>query len=848
MGRKRQKKQWPGTKAVLARIERELAKGNAKEALKDAKHCYRSEPTPECRSLLEQAYASRVEQLHKMRMTAEARAVLSDLLELKPATPDVKGRIPRLQTLVGDTRVDSTAMLRSDPALLQELVDSAMLDPESAPPDFDSLPRLVQRLRDALAAVERGEDDAASELIREIPRSSPLADWKLLVRGLSAFYQSDRERTEENWRRLDRNRPAWRIAASLQSAAGESLNEDAQRALAQPLKRLNAWLQGGSLLPLLSRLSQHWQSGDWRQFLPEFRRLRARCEDSHVEILDSLVDMTWKRAVREGDERLFQELQHSAAAPGIDPRWMRANALMQESFRDDIEFTTECWERFLESLQCSSLRPDEQPIAAGLVHLHLARLKLSIADDLLDLDIEDEYNNANVKAQELLKSAMGYLHKAIRSYPPLVEAYRELSSLHDRRGEPEKSAGAVRRLLEQSPDDYEAHAKLAQLYLELEDPAKSEPHIEAISRLRPRGLETRVLRWNHTLAMVRALTKAKQYEAARQELAKVAQAPPADVVGYVVPTIRAAIELKAGGEEAAQRHLDEALASVEEPTIVWMQMAVLAARMSLPVKTRKDFNERFKKALKKKPRSETAGGLAKIVRSFRANNYQYVGRATHQRLVHAYLKRTAKIRWQEADLKQVCMCLDIGKDRVLRENLLERGMKRYRNSPYFTIHYAIQRLYEIGRLGENHDVYQWHWELNELHRKVDRAMAEARQASPLDESLIGDGQRALASIEQAQALLRRPRPFYFHPLGEVEDEYDEEDDDDDDDVYAGDPPAPAEMSRMFNDAVQSMPIDLRRRLEQAAERNGKTPEQYLVELMVSDPKEFAAMLLEDLEL
>lgn len=96
MGRKRQKKQRPSGATMLARAERELAKGNIKDALKDAKNCYRLSQTPECRRLLKRAYLSRVEQLHRLRMTVEARAVLADLLELGPTIEQVRGQIPRL--------------------------------------------------------------------------------------------------------------------------------------------------------------------------------------------------------------------------------------------------------------------------------------------------------------------------------------------------------------------------------------------------------------------------------------------------------------------------------------------------------------------------------------------------------------------------------------------------------------------------------------------------------------------------------------------------------------------------------------------------------------------------------
>jgi tetratricopeptide (TPR) repeat protein len=816
MGRKRQKKQRAGGAVTLARAERELAKGNIREALKDAKKCYRVQPSPECRSLLERAYASRVEQLHKMKMAAEARAVLADLLDLKPTTHEVQRQLPRLQMLLGDSSVNPAEMLKHDPSLLVEVADAALLDPQAVPPDVEGLPGQVQQVRQALAAVERGEDEAAGQLLREIPRNSPLADWKLLVRGLSAFYQSDRARAAENWRRLDPKRPAWRIAATLQAAAGEPLEDDVRRSVAQPLKQLQAWSQNESMIPALTRLSEHWQSGDWRQFLQELQRLRLRCRNSQPELLDSLVDMTWKRAVREEDERLLEDLAQCVPAPAIDPGWHRAQALMEESLKEDLPYTAECWGAFANSLESGKLRPDERPIARGLIHLRLARLHISLADNYFRFEPE----HLGSEAKEMLEEALGHLHKAIRCHPPLLDAYRELSSLHDRREQPDKSAAAMRRLLEQSPDDFQAHAKLARLYLELEQPEKSEPHIETIARLRPRGDETRTLRWNHALAMVRAFTKARQFEAARQELNKVASevAPPVDA--YVILTLRAAIEIKAQCTEPAERYLNEALATLEEPTVVWMQMAVLAARMSLPVKVRQDYNERFKKALKARPRSETAGCLARALASFRRTEFNYVGRATHERLVTAYLKRANRIRWQEGDLRKVCDLLELDgvDDAALRRKLLAKGEKQFRHSPYFRIHSASEALMALGDKRRSAAPHRIGRELDRLGDKVEQALELARGASPREEPLIEMGERLLGMIEDLRQIALIPPPFFLPPLAEMEEEDDEQD--------ASDfLPGPAGMGMMFQAMMESISPKLRAELEREAARLGMTSEE-----------------------
>ncbi len=84
MGTKRQRNKLSAPDQLFARAQRELAKGNAKEALKDAKVCFRSDASPQHRQLLEQAYLGRAQQLHGKRLVDEASAVLDELAALVP--------------------------------------------------------------------------------------------------------------------------------------------------------------------------------------------------------------------------------------------------------------------------------------------------------------------------------------------------------------------------------------------------------------------------------------------------------------------------------------------------------------------------------------------------------------------------------------------------------------------------------------------------------------------------------------------------------------------------------------------------------------------------------------------
>ncbi len=93
--------------------------------------------------------------------------------------------------------------------------DRALLDAQVLEQLPEPLRSQANRVLRALEMVQAGEMEMAQELLREIPRSSPYADWRLLVRGLVAWYGSDHREALQSWSRLDQGRRPARIAAVL---------------------------------------------------------------------------------------------------------------------------------------------------------------------------------------------------------------------------------------------------------------------------------------------------------------------------------------------------------------------------------------------------------------------------------------------------------------------------------------------------------------------------------------------------------------------------------------------------------------------------------------------------------
>ena len=90
-----------GAVRLLEQARRGLEKGNFKEALKDAKVCYRQQPDGESRQVLERAYLARARQLCRAGLRVESRDVAQSLLDLGATDSAVQQELPEFLIAVG---------------------------------------------------------------------------------------------------------------------------------------------------------------------------------------------------------------------------------------------------------------------------------------------------------------------------------------------------------------------------------------------------------------------------------------------------------------------------------------------------------------------------------------------------------------------------------------------------------------------------------------------------------------------------------------------------------------------------------------------------------------------------
>ncbi|MDZ7696863.1 MAG: hypothetical protein U5R49_08075 [Deltaproteobacteria bacterium] len=186
--------------AVAAEIRHLLIKGNSKKGLARAKEVYKALGDERAKALLVEAYMSRIQGLVKKQYLQEAQT-LFDLVRSRHGFPEtfeiemeatlsaLNGDMKRLlkpladpQTLPPARQAAIFKAIRDDVWDLKSIADCEALSKDHP------LRKEASALHEAFCAVTREENPGQGCSLSGISRKSPLAPWKMLIRGIEAFY------------------------------------------------------------------------------------------------------------------------------------------------------------------------------------------------------------------------------------------------------------------------------------------------------------------------------------------------------------------------------------------------------------------------------------------------------------------------------------------------------------------------------------------------------------------------------------------------------------------------------------------------------------------------------------
>jgi tetratricopeptide (TPR) repeat protein len=679
----------PASPPARQEVDRLIAKGRYKDAVKEAKICFRREPTEEHRRLLERAYYLRAEQLRAGGMPAAAQEVAGHLLEFGISDPGLTEPAAALLVAVGLAGPAMALQGRlDDPGARERLTrraaDQAVLHPDRAGTSPAEIREGARRVREALEAAWAGGEGTA-EGLRDVARGSPFADWKLFARGLAALRKGEREEARANWGRLDPDRAASKIARALRAIDGDAGGDGPAGVDLGPLER---WAFGAPVLGPLRELGEAAGQGRWDEAVRMVSGLRFALRQADagmavrltLALYHPLIREATGRGAREG-RRLLKDFTRVAEPIPIDPRWNRLWALAWEGPQGHIEEAEPYWRKYLDDLGSTpAIRPGDRPRARGLVLRHVGEGWADLADEFAPPGVGA--GEPDPEAAHARRRAVACFEEALRLDPENPDTYRTLLDAHESWGEPDRAADAARRLLRICPDDVDALTHLANYHFRRDEPAESLGFARRARAIRPLDPGTIDDEWAARVALARRHALDGRFEEGRAELEAAEALRPGG--GFHFAARRAALEIKASEAERAEAIIAEATRALPEPTPFWLALAIEAVRFQLPKAERQRFESLWDIAASRKCRGETAGALAELLASFVGNDIAYPGRDAHLKEVLGYLRRAARVKYAREDLGRVCALLGLAKgEGALLEKMAGRGLRTFPDAPEF---------------------------------------------------------------------------------------------------------------------------------------------------------------------
>jgi hypothetical protein len=377
--------------AERAQVTQLIANGKSTVAVDIAKQIHKRCGNATSEALLVDAYAARIRSLAERNLTAEARA-LSDLVQER--YPSSRDRLCFVAASIGVRDGALTALLAPlmDPSLppegraeidayiQREVTDlRALADCESLAADHP-LRTAAATLAAAFDAVTSGPVDEEALALPDIPRRSPLAPWKLLIRAIGAFYRRDDEACRKSLHAIGPGVAAARLVSALRALLGEKMP------LQPAAAALVAQVTGGVevLRETLRKLDRALDNRDQPRILALIRDAVSACRQGRPELLERLRQHISVRSMLAG----LRADVVTAAMQGPSLKnayfWRLLARAAEDSRSDAIAIPHACslWEEFRKHALREGWFPAKGPEVATL-YLHMADLLQRLAAEEL---------------------------------------------------------------------------------------------------------------------------------------------------------------------------------------------------------------------------------------------------------------------------------------------------------------------------------------------------------------------------------------------------------------------------------------------------------------------------------
>jgi hypothetical protein len=446
-----------------ARIDALIAAGKTRDAVEVAKQFFKETRGPETEALVVTAYQARIDALAAAGMPREARALAALVSERFPACRDrfasligrselrLAGNVP---ALLAELATADTARRRELEAILtRELADPEVLADSPALPSDDPLKRAGRAVCDLFMSVTTGPlPDGVLGRLDEIPRHSPLAPWKLLIRALDAFYRRADGAVLANLSAIPAHSGPGRLVPILRRLVGDAgAREDRSLAVATLLDKVS-----GGRVPFERHVRELAESLARK----DGRRAAATIQDL-LKVLSALPAGFRRTCIATVLDQWFrldlnpEPLIHASLRGTRDLDTLRLLALAVE--RTGIWDTAlGLWDRYLTAAIQTRVLPSSGPEVCRVL-LRMTDLFPSDQEEVLDFfDVRSEDELRDLIRARVLPECFdrGRLLERARAASPEPQVFRALVAHYETR-EPRRAEAEAEAWRRDRPQDLE---------------------------------------------------------------------------------------------------------------------------------------------------------------------------------------------------------------------------------------------------------------------------------------------------------------------------------------------------------------------------------------------------------
>jgi len=752
------------------RIDRARQEGRFQQALELTKQLHKYEPTPANLELLKEVYLGRARQLRNQGQTRDALTVLEVALRLDGASPAWIDRLAQEMALCGEigrtlalldnlpdpARAQRILGLVADAAMQQEAAGRAALPP-ALRDDFD---RIVL----AFGQVESGQDEAARETLQGISLRSSFLEWKLLLRGLQAYWQNDDIRAVENWQRLTPDRLPARLAAPfryrIDAAFRAAQPPNTQAALQKQFDRF----QGSMVLSQLRNLQATLaHKGKMAPALRQIEMLLPALRQEMPQIVPRLAACFYWHILETGPDDVLR-YQRVFGRPPDDPNFHRLQALGYEK-AGELQLAHRHWHQYEREIAAhpEGWPGDQADHARAFIWQRMGQNAASIPEprktqkrrsfDLFDGD--DPLAPLDPPAEKCFQ-------KSLELAPDLLETHEALVHHHLEAKREGKAEKAARQLLQQFPNHVPTLELLSDLRRKHGDYATALELME--QALKGNALDRRLRRKvsDAHLLLARTHVESGRFDEARRQFqASLDLSGGSD--GSMILAHWAACEFKAGDSARAEELIQQALTRTAAPVGVSYLLLTEVLRLKLDRSLKKRFEEDLKAGLAA-PNPDGAIFLTRILAGLHTGGIKYIGQKGHTQKALSYIYKARNLDFSEPQLEELCRNLLDMEAYPQARRFANIGERDYPESAVFPYLHAMAWIQEKGRRVPT-------WQVVPLLKRA-RTLAQAQPSNERRDRMLEDIDKHLHELNPFD-LDFLGRMFGF---GEEEDDYDTDED------------------------------------------------------------------------